>query len=291
MRARSFLHGPHLLQPVGLAHGQLETEPEVLLVDLRAPACATRRYRDPEFCLLSFSILRRFLSRLAVILRCCPRGSPLWSAAAACPRPAERPPRAVAFGTPSISNKILPGRITATHCSGAPLPLPIRVSAGFLVMGLSGNRRIHTLPPRLMKRVMATRAASICRSVIQPQRMAFSPKSPKARRGAAPGLAGHAAALLFPVLDLLWHQHGDCILRLSLFRRLATRSAGGFGRSFFSLPVSRLAAAAPVAAKWARRAACAPRSGEPAPRARSVPAGGRRKSAAADARSRRSRKG
>src|SRR5580698_943300 len=86
---------------------------------------------------------------------------------------------AVALSTPSISNNIFPGRITATHCSGAPLPLPIRVSAGFLVIGLSGNKRIHTLPPRLMERVMATRAASICRSVIQAHSSAFKPKSPK----------------------------------------------------------------------------------------------------------------
>src|SRR5262245_3116050 len=68
--------------------------------------------------------------------------------------------------------------MTATHCSGAPFPLPIRVSAGFLVIGLSGNRRIQTLPPRLIERVMATRAASICRSVIQPHSMAFNPNSP-----------------------------------------------------------------------------------------------------------------
>src|SRR5215813_8663756 len=80
--------------------------------------------------------------------------------------------------TPSISNKIFPGRTTATQCSGAPLPLPIRVSAGFLVTGLSGNRRIQILPPRLTKRVMATRLASICRSVIQPGSMTFRPKSP-----------------------------------------------------------------------------------------------------------------
>src|SRR5262249_57089291 len=77
--------------------------------------------------------------------------------------------------TPSISNRILPGRITATHCSGAPLPLPMRVSAGFLVMGLSGNKRIQTLPPRLIERVMATRAASIWRGVIQPHCIAFHP--------------------------------------------------------------------------------------------------------------------
>src|SRR6185295_5474442 len=42
-----------------------------------------------------------------------------------------------------------PGLTTATHSSGLPLPLPMRVSAGFFVTGLSGNTRIHTLPPRL----------------------------------------------------------------------------------------------------------------------------------------------
>src|SRR3954470_1651224 len=82
--------------------------------------------------------------------------------------------------TPSISNRILPGRTTATQWSGAPLPLPIRVSAGFLVTGLSGKRRSHTLPPRLMKRVIATRLASIWRSVIQPGSSTLSPKSPNA---------------------------------------------------------------------------------------------------------------
>src|ERR1022692_2701790 len=86
---------------------------------------------------------------------------------------------AVARSTPSISKRIFPGRITATHSSGAPLPLPIRVSAGFLVIGLSGNKRIHTLPPRLMERVMATRAASICRDVIHAHSMALRPNSPK----------------------------------------------------------------------------------------------------------------
>src|ERR1017187_4501641 len=85
---------------------------------------------------------------------------------------------AVARSTPSISKRIFPGRITATHSSGAPLPLPMRVSAGFLVIGLSGNRRIHTLPPRLMERVMATRAASICRDAIQAHSITFSPNSP-----------------------------------------------------------------------------------------------------------------
>src|SRR5690606_11288565 len=76
---------------------------------------------------------------------------------------------------PSISNRILPGRTTHTHSSGAPLPFPLRVSCGFLVIGLSGNTRIQILPPRLMNRVMATRAASICRAVIQHGSSAFNP--------------------------------------------------------------------------------------------------------------------
>src|SRR5215471_12865350 len=73
-----------------------------------------------------------------------------------------------------------PGFTTATQYSGAPLPLPMRVSAGFFVTGLSGNTRIQTLPPRLTKRVMAIRPASIWRSVIQAASRVFSPKSPKA---------------------------------------------------------------------------------------------------------------
>src|SRR5512145_801736 len=73
-----------------------------------------------------------------------------------------------------------PGLTTATHSSGLPLPFPMRVSAGFLVTGLSGNTRIHTLPPRLRLRVSATRAASIWRLVTHPGSSAFRPYSPKA---------------------------------------------------------------------------------------------------------------
>jgi hypothetical protein len=58
--------------------------------------------------------------------------------------------------------------------------LPIRVSAGFFVTGLSGNTRIHTLPPRLIVRVIATRAASIWRLETHAGCVAWSPNSPNA---------------------------------------------------------------------------------------------------------------
>src|SRR3979409_2228302 len=45
--------------------------------------------------------------------------------------------------TPPISKRTRPGLITATQPSGLPLPEPMRVSAGFLVMDLSGETRIQ----------------------------------------------------------------------------------------------------------------------------------------------------
>ena len=83
--------------------------------------------------------------------------------------------RAVFSGTPDSSNITRPGFTTATQCSGAPLPDPIRVSAGFCVTGLSGKTLIQTLPPRRILRVIAIRAASIWRFVIHPGSSAFRP--------------------------------------------------------------------------------------------------------------------
>src|ERR687893_443117 len=54
----------------------------------------------------------------------------------------------------------------------------MRVSAGFLVTGLWGKMLIQTFPPRLIFLVIAIRAASIWRLVIQDASNACSPYSP-----------------------------------------------------------------------------------------------------------------
>src|SRR5262245_18692282 len=130
-----------LLEAVSVTHGHLKAQAEELLLDLRHLRIQLLVVQVPD--LLWFHIYST-CSRATHLVAI---GS-LWAAR----RMADS---ATSRVTPSISNKTFPGRITATHCSGAPLPFPIRVSAGFLVIGLSGNRRIQTLPPRLMKRVMA----------------------------------------------------------------------------------------------------------------------------------------
>src|SRR6185295_14470251 len=147
-------HGAHLCRRFELAHRFLDAQPEQLVGQVALPHAE----------LVGAQVAQ--LGGLHSILSCAKRvanfvriGS--FDAASFIAS------RASFSVTPSISNSTRPGRITATHWSGAPLPLPMRVSCGFLVIGLSGKTRTHTLPPRLMKRVIATRAASICRSVSQ----------------------------------------------------------------------------------------------------------------------------
>src|SRR5438128_5177752 len=137
---------------------------------------------------------------------------------------------AVFSSTPSISKRMRPGLTTAIQPSGAPLPLPIRVSAGFLVTGLSGNRRIQILPPRFTKRVMATRLASIWRSVIQPGSSTFSPYSPKASsepRQALPAMRPRCCLRYFTFLGIniksaLRYQSVTLSLRRSKLRLYTT---------------------------------------------------------------------
>src|SRR5687768_12341492 len=74
---------------------------------------------------------------------------------------------------------MFPGRTVATQYSGAPFPLPMRVSGGREVTDLSGKIRIHSLPLRFMLRVNATRAASIWVLVIQARSNVCKPKAPK----------------------------------------------------------------------------------------------------------------
>ncbi len=54
----------------------------------------------------------------------------------------DRAALAISSSTPATSNSTVPGRTMATQWSGSPLPLPIRVSRGFLETGLSGKMRM-----------------------------------------------------------------------------------------------------------------------------------------------------
>src|ERR1700750_2782537 len=87
--------------------------------------------------------------------------------------------RATSSVTPESSNITRPDFTFAIHHSGEPLPEPIRVSAGFLVSGRSGEILTHPLPPRGRCPVMAIRAASICRLVTYACSSAWIPYSPK----------------------------------------------------------------------------------------------------------------
>ena len=144
---------------------------------------------------------------------------------------------AASWSTPAISNRIRPGLTTATQWSGAPLPEPIRVSAGFLVAGLSGKTRIQILPPRLTERVIARRAASIWRLVIQAGSRVARPYSPKATVWPPLAMPGHPAAHDLAVLDALAASAWSAPLpgrgggRAGVARRLRARARRRRGRS------------------------------------------------------------
>ena len=120
--------------------------------------------------------------------------------------------RATASVTPSTSNNTFAGRMTATQDSSGPLPLPIRVSSGFLVKDLCGKMRIHILPRRFMLRVTATRAASICLVSSQQRSSAMQSVFAKRHGAAARGHPGAAAAVHLAILNscgLQWHNQNS----------------------------------------------------------------------------------
>src|SRR6185436_11164161 len=107
----------------------------------------------------------------------------------------------------------------------------MRTSAGFCDTGLSGKMRIQILPPRLMWRVIARRAASIWRAVRRPRPVAFRPYSPKLTL--APTVA---TPLLRPFCSLRYFLLAGCSILHSwcgrparTLRRFGRRGRGGRG--------------------------------------------------------------
>src|SRR5450432_299689 len=97
----------------------------------------------------------------------------------------------------------------------------MRTSADFCEIGLSGKMRIQIRPPRLMWRVIARRAASICRAVRRPRPTALRPYSPKLTL--APTVA---TPLLRPFCSLRYFLLAGC----NMFHSWAlARALGCFG--------------------------------------------------------------
>src|SRR5690606_32326436 len=148
---------PDLVDAMGLLHlaGRgLETQVELFLLELQQLFGQLISGHGPQVADLGHaacSIWPRPASRRVTTL--------VRTGSLAAPR--RRASRATSSGTPSISNRIRPGWQRAAQWSTAPLPLPMRTSAGLPETGTSGNTRIHTRPWRVIWRVIARRAASI----------------------------------------------------------------------------------------------------------------------------------
>src|ERR1700733_14010027 len=123
-----------------------------------------------------------------------------------------------------------PGLILATQYSGAPLPEPMRTSAGFFDTGTSGNTRIQTRPARFILRVMGRRAASHSRAVMRSGSSALRPYSPKF--SVVPPLAAPWMRPLCCLRNLV--REGESIVAFPLWRRgrggLTRGLVAAFGR-------------------------------------------------------------
>ena len=89
---------------------------------------------------------------------------------------------AIFSDTPQTSNITVPALSFTPQCDTAPLPLPIRTSVGFAVIGIAGKTRIHNFPFRFNFLTIACLAASICLAEIIPDFAAFKPRSPNCNR-------------------------------------------------------------------------------------------------------------
>mmetsp|Transcript_11089 Transcript_11089/g.33242 ORF Transcript_11089/g.33242 Transcript_11089/m.33242 type:complete len:217 (+) Transcript_11089:929-1579(+) len=137
-------------------------------INFRAPLLSATLRKDSGCIIISF-----FFSLFFYFIRNCVVIGILYAASLIAAR-------AVDSEIPLSSYKIRPGFTTATQYSGDPFPDPIRVSAGRIVTGLSGNTRIQSFPPRRAYRVIARRPDSICLEVIQHGSNACKAKSPNA---------------------------------------------------------------------------------------------------------------
>ena len=147
-------------------------------------------------------------------------------------------------GTPSSSNMMRPGFTRHTQNSGAPLPLPMRTSAGFCDTGTSGKIRIHTRPTRRIWRVMARRAASIWRAVRRPGSDSLQAIGAEIERRAALGQAVDAALMRLAVFRALWTKHDDATF-LPIPRPIPARPAAGASARCRSVAAPRRACPAP----------------------------------------------
>src|SRR5579871_213964 len=133
------LHSRHVLADLAeliglgtLAGGTLQAQRELLALERQQ---------------LAVQLIGRFLSQLTRLHQRTCRFTKLVETESLAPA-RRKASRASASLTPSISNSTLPGLTLATQYSTLPLPLPMRTSRGFLVMGTSGNTRIQICPPR-----------------------------------------------------------------------------------------------------------------------------------------------
>src|SRR5260221_12081055 len=138
-RRRDLLaHLADLVRLNGLAGDALQTQRQLLLGELEqfAPLLARRPIANSRFCGICTVAHQRTcrLTKEVVTESLAPAS--------------RKASRAISSVTPSISNRTLPGLTFATQNSTLPLPLPMRTSSGFLVIGTSGKTRIQIWPPR-----------------------------------------------------------------------------------------------------------------------------------------------